>query len=381
MKGSKLKVIVIPEARCNMSCGYCYITAPSGGRMDDTVLHTLFAKVFHYNGADAISEFVWHGFEPLLAGRRFYEKVVKIQKLEFSQFPVVNYLQTNGTLLTPRLVEFLIASGFRLGVSLDGPQFIHDEYRRYPNGKGTFVDVMRGIDLIREVEASVGVIGVLTPFSIEHITDIYDFFKRERLEFDLLPVTPVKEDSRQNKALRLTPKQYATAAIKLFDLWFSDSQPPQIRSCDSWTLAVLDTTIGQECTYSGNCFERHISIDPCGDVWPCERFDGVDGFKFGNILTDDLTETIIPKIEELVTARRKVIERSCGSCSWYPVCQGGCPHQAFAFKEDYQLKDYFCEAYKAIFQHIKPKVEAQLERAYILTNTGSQKVANSIERK
>lgn len=381
MKGPKVGVIVIPVARCNLSCAYCYITAPSGGRMDDTILHTIFAKVFHYNGADAISKFTWHGFEPLLAGKPFYEKVVKIQKQEFSQFPVVNYLQTNGTLLTPELAEFLIASGFRLGVSLDGPQLTHDKYRRYPSGKGTYVDVMRGIDSIRKTGASLGVIGVLTSSGAEHIAEIYDFFKRERLEFDLLPVTLVKEDSKQNKAFRLTPKQYGTAAIKLFDLWFSDSQPPQIRSCDSWTLAVLGTTIGQECTYSGNCFVRNISVDPCGDVWPCERFDGVDGFKLGNILTDDITEIINSKVEELVTARRKVIERSCGPCSWYPVCQGGCPHQAFAFKKDYRLKDYFCEAYKAIFQHIKPKVEAQLERAYILTNTGSQKVANSSERR
>jgi len=380
MKGPKLTVIVVPVARCNMSCAYCYITAPSGGSMDDTILHTIFAKVFHYNGPDAISDFCWHGFEPLLAGKRFYENVVKIQKQEFGQFPVVNSLQTNGTLLTPELVEFLIANEFRLGVSLDGPQFIHDEYRRYHSGKGTFVDVMRGIDLIREIDANIGVIGVLTPLGAEHIADIYDFFKRERLEFDLLPVTPVKEDSRQNKALRLSPKQYATAAVKLFDLWFSDSEPPRIRSCDSWTLAVLGTTIGQECGYSGNCFVRFISVDPCGDVWPCDRFNGVHGFKLGNILSDSLTETIIPKAEELLAARRKVIEHSCNSCPAYTACQGGCPHQAFAYRADYRLKDYFCEAYKAIFQYIKPKVKAQLERAYTLTNTDSQKVANS-ERK
>ncbi len=295
MKGPKLTVIVVPVARCNLSCAYCYITAPSGGSMDDTILHTVFTKVFHYNGADAISEFIWHGFEPLLAGKRFYENVVKIQNQEFSQFPVVNRLQTNGTLLTSELAEFSTTNKFRLGVSLDGPQFIHDEYRRYPSGKGSFIDAMHGIDLIRRIGGSVAAIGVLTPLGAEHITDIYDFFKREKLDFDLLPVTLVRKDDKQSKALRLTPKQYATAAIELFDLWFSDSQPPQIRSCDSWTLAALGTTIGQECTYSGNCFARNITVDPCGNVWPCERFNGVDRFKLGNILTDSLTETIIPQ--------------------------------------------------------------------------------------
>lgn len=345
--------------------------------MDDTVLHTLFEKVFHYNGADSISEFIWHGFEPLLAGGRFYENVVKTEKQEFGQFPVVNYLQTNGTLLTREYVEFFIANGFRLGVSLDGPQFIHDEYRRYPNGKGTFVDVMRGIDLIREVGASVGVIGVLTPFSIEHIKEIYDFFKRERLDFDLLPVTPVKDNIRQNKKLRLSPKEYAIAAIKLFDLWFSDMQPPQIRSCDSWTLAALGIPIGQECTFSGDCFVRVITVDPCGDVWPCDRFYGVNGFKLGNILIDSLTDTIVPKAEELLTVRRKLIEQSCNACSAYTACQGGCPHQAFAYSGDYRLKDYFCEAYKTIFQYIKPKVNAQLEKAHTLTNKGGEKLSNS----
>jgi uncharacterized protein len=362
MNNRKLTTIMIPIEQCNLSCAYCYNTERSGDIMDDKTLYATFEKVLDYNGADVTTNFIWHGSEPLLAGKHFYENVIKIQKDKFSRFPISNNIQTNGVLVTPEFIKFFAENDFHLGISIDGPQYIHDKYRRYADGKETFSDVMRGIDLTKKTNVDVGALGVLTKSSAEHIGEVYDFFKAEKLDFDLLPFAPGAKDYIGNEELGLTSEDYSNAAIKLFDLWLSDSQPLGIRSCDSWALAALGVR-SPECTYSGDCLTKYITVGPSGDVWPCNRFYRVDDFKLGNILTDSLSGTIIPKAEELQSARQKKIESSCGECQAYVSCQGGCPSQAFAYKGDYQLKDSFCEAYKTILQHADLKVKTQLENA------------------
>lgn len=362
MNHRKLTPIIVPKEQCNLSCTYCYNPPRSGDIMDIMTLYATLEKVLYYNGVNVTSEFILHGSEPLLAGRDFYENLVKLQKNKFSRFPVANYLQTNGLLLTPELLEFFTTNEFHLGISVDGPRYIHDRYRKDAEGKGTFSDVMRSIDLTKKAGARIGTLGVLTKSSAEHIEEVYNFFKAEKLDFDLLPFTPPAKDNTRNKELILTPKEYADAAIKLFDLWFSDPQPPGMRSCESWTLTALGAT-ETECTYSGNCFVNYITVGPSGDVWPCNRFYKVNDFRLGNILTNSLSETIIPKAEALLSERQKKIESSCSGCDIYSACRGGCPSQAFTYTGDYRLRDHFCEAYKNILHYIKPKIKAQLEKA------------------
>ena len=59
-----------------------------------------------------------------------------------------NCIQTNGTLLTPEWCQFLKNHGFLVGVSIDGPQKLHDKYRRTTTNKHTFSKVMKSIDML-----------------------------------------------------------------------------------------------------------------------------------------------------------------------------------------------------------------------------------------
>lgn len=91
-----------------------------------------------------VASFAWQGGEPLLAGKPFFEQVVRLQAAYAPPRTVIsNALQTNGTLLDAEWAAFFKQYAFLIGVSLDGPQPIHDKHRVTGSGAGSYQAVMR----------------------------------------------------------------------------------------------------------------------------------------------------------------------------------------------------------------------------------------------
>ena len=119
---------------CNLDCEYCFytekealFTGNQAFEMSDDVLENFIKK---YIAAQRTSEvsFVWQGGEPTLIGLDFYKKVVRLQTKYANGKKIENSLQTNGTLLDEEWCEFLAKHQFMVGLSLDGPEYIHDRY-------------------------------------------------------------------------------------------------------------------------------------------------------------------------------------------------------------------------------------------------------------
>ncbi len=64
--------------------------------------------------------------EPTLMGIEFFEKALKLEKKYAKGKPVRNTLQTNGTPLDDDWCRFLKKNDFLVGLSLDGPEELHD---------------------------------------------------------------------------------------------------------------------------------------------------------------------------------------------------------------------------------------------------------------
>src|SRR5512137_172246 len=95
--------------------------------------------------------FSWHGGEPLLLGVDFFRKVVALQrKHQPLHQRITNGIQTNGLPLDEDWCRFLAIEGFAVGLSLDGPQEMHDRYRVTRGQKPTHKEVMRGYGLLRQ---------------------------------------------------------------------------------------------------------------------------------------------------------------------------------------------------------------------------------------
>ena len=121
----------------------------------------------------------------------FFKRVVRLQKSLAGQKTITNSLQTNGTLLTEKWCAFLKKHGFMVGISLDGPEEIHDRYRRDRKGNGTFDRVMRGLKLLQKHGVDFNVLACVARETAKRPLDVYRFLRGEGVEF--IQFTPIVE--------------------------------------------------------------------------------------------------------------------------------------------------------------------------------------------
>src|SRR5512145_1179795 len=141
---------------CNLDCAYCFYlskeTLPNGpgkGRMSAEVLENFIRQYIAGVTGDEVV-FSWQGGEPSLLGLDFFRKVITLErKYAKPGQRIENDLQTNGTLITEEWCEFLKQNRFLVGLSIDGPQELHDRYRVTKGGQPTFDKVFNAAKLLQ----------------------------------------------------------------------------------------------------------------------------------------------------------------------------------------------------------------------------------------
>ena len=139
---------------CNLNCAYCYYLekqklyaeSPKQEMSDETLERYIHDYIAIQPGDSVL--FTWHGGEPLVRSRAFYEKALALQQKHAAGKQIENALQTNGTLLTDDWCRFLAEHRFLVGISIDGTEEMHDRYRLSRSGRGTWRQVMHGIELL-----------------------------------------------------------------------------------------------------------------------------------------------------------------------------------------------------------------------------------------
>lgn len=123
--------------------------------MDDD---TLEAYVRHYIAASEPQNevaFTRQGGEPTLLGLDFYRRAVKLQAKYGAGRKISNSFQTNGVLLDDKWCAFLAENHFLVGLSLDGPAEIHNQYRVTKGGRPTHKLVMRALTLLQNIMSTI----------------------------------------------------------------------------------------------------------------------------------------------------------------------------------------------------------------------------------
>ena len=185
-------LILEPVQRCNLRCLYCYSDGSGAGVMSRQTLQTALEKTARYAERQGFREIhvLWHGGEPLLAGLGFFRAALKMLDGLASDLKFHHYLQTNSLLLDDDFCAFFRDHEFQIGISLDGPQALHDSMRIGADGQGSHAAVLEKVRLLEAQGVSVGFNAVATRVSLGQEEAIYRFFQGLGYGFRVNPMVP-----------------------------------------------------------------------------------------------------------------------------------------------------------------------------------------------
>jgi uncharacterized protein len=296
----------------------------------------------------------WHGGEPLLAGLSFYENAVEICTSVQSKYGVkINHkMQSNATLINDKWIDFFLKNNFKVGTSLDGmPE--ENDHRIKVNGASSHEDAVRGILLMKSRGMDSSMLSVLTRAHLHNLDEHYKFVKE--IGVRSFKVNPCIVNKVEEKHLQVQPVEWGKSMCNLFDIWFDDPTPPRNREFES---IIRSFFVGRHtlCSHCKTCFKNFLSIVPSGDIYPCAKLINDDPMFFmGNI--NDGIKSILEKYSRL---SRDYDDLGCNECKWKPICNGGCTAYAYFANGNINTRDYLCEGYKILYQHIYDKIEGTL---------------------
>jgi uncharacterized protein len=362
-------LIVKGTRLCNLRCNYCHDWRIGRDQtMPFDVLATLVARVLQDDSHDMV-DFIWHGGETTMLPITFYEKAVFLQ----SRFRrpgqlVTNVIQTNGTRLTPKWVKFLRENHFGIGLSLDGPPEIHDQYRRYASGRPSFFDVGRGIDLLKDQRVPFSILMVIDDAALRAGADrIFEFFLEKKIKsYSLLYVKPINQPNVPPGTLTssyMNPTQMTAFLMRLYDRWCEHGDPEiRIRELEGLRKQIIGQCSG-DCTLAGRCFGKFFIIEPNGDVAHCDLFLGDDQYVFGNILSSDFSAFRQSSKFALLQAENERALNAMRLCSEFAVCNGGCPHDRYLSIRHNPSHRVDCCGLQDLIRHIRGHLDQAPHRS------------------
>ena len=341
------------SAVCNLDCSYCFYLdrdadpykALPGRRMTDETLERLVDTFLFYSYPNSV--FAFQGGEPTLAGLGFFRKLVEYQKQHGRAGQnVSNALQTNAMLIDEAWCELFHEYNWLLGVSIDGPEQMHDLYRFNKQGRGTWKRVMQSIELLKKQKVDFNALCVLSQANVDKPRELYKFYRS--IGIDNVQYIPLAEFDAEGKPLpfTITPEQYGRFLCETFDLWWPDRRKMRIRFFDNIAESLAGMKPGS-CTMHETC-DSYVVVEYNGDVYPCDFF--VEGsWKLGNITLDSWAEISRRQRRNSFASKKTLAHPECQVCEYQNICHGGCPKFRHGPQRQFEDLDYFCSAYKMIF--------------------------------
>ncbi|MBQ3130147.1 MAG: anaerobic sulfatase-maturation protein [Bacteroidaceae bacterium] len=366
-------------AHCNLACDYCYYLEKqklyqNGDKhvMSDQLTEVFIREYIQSQFGNEVN-FTWHGGEPMIRPLSYYKKVVRWQRRYAEGKAILNCLQTNGTLLTPEWCRFLHDEGWLVGISIDGPQDMHDAYRMKRNGGPTWEKVMHGIEMLDRYEVEWNAMAVVNDITAARPLDFYRFF-RDEIECRYLQFTPVVERIRRHEDGRhlahvmdgdeyavapfsVTPEAWGSFLCTMFDEWYNNDVGEMFVQTFEATLANWVGMTPGVCSLSDWCGHAAV-MEHNGDIYCCDHFVFPE-YYLGNIRNRGILDMLNSERQmAFADMKTKGLPTQCRQCRWQFACHGECPRNRFAKTKDGEPGlNYLCEGYRRYFEHVAPFME------------------------
>lgn len=359
---------------CNLDCKYCFYLEKEKLYPDDTdwampedVLETFIHDHIEAHSVPEV-QFAWQGGEPTLLGVDYFRKVVEFQKKYAGDKSIQNAFQTNGVLLNDEWCEFFKENDFLIGISIDGPEELHDHYRVDRGGRPSFKKVMRGLDYLKKHEVEFNTLTVVNRKNQDHPLEVYRFLKEigslvmqfiplvERIAAEpsslLKMVLPVQDGSLANWSVE--PEPYGNFLCTIFDEWVREDVGKHFVQLFDVSLQSWIGMPASLCWFREACGAA-VALEHNGDLYSCDHFVYPEN-RLGNIMNTPLSSLMnSPQQRQFGRDKRETLPQYCLDCDVRFACHGECPKHRFIKTPDGEDGlNYLCAGYKRFFRHINP---------------------------
>ena len=312
--------------------------------------------------------FGWQGGEPTLMGLEFFQSVVQLQSRCGRPGAVVaNGLQTNATRITDELAALFARYRFLVGVSLDGPQALHDASRTDAGGGGSFGRVLDGIALLQRHGVAFNALVAVSAVNVDRVEEVYRFLLEQGiLHHQYIPIVELDEGGAP-LPFSVTGEQWGRFLLRLFELWYPDRYKVSVRQFDSVVARLADGTETM-CTMGRDC-RSYFLVEHNGDVYPCDFFVEPD-LRLGNIHTASWDDLGRSEVYGEFGLRKPAWHPECETCAFLELCAGDClKHRVGAAAAG--APSWLCRGWQAFYGESLPAFrrlarEVQRQRSRVL---------------
>jgi uncharacterized protein len=349
------------SADCNLRCTYCFYLEKASlypdnkvHRMSHEVLDRMISS--YLKTPQGLYSFGWQGGEPLLMGFDFFKETIRLQK-QYGKpgLQAANGVQTNGTLITEDFAKLFRDYNFLVGISLDGPEEIHNKYRVNIQGKGTFASVMTGIDLLRKHRVEFNILVLVSESNVERGKEVYNFLVENGFYYHQYIPCVEFDDEGNLLPYSINGKQWGQFLSDVFDEWYpKDTHKVSIRHLDSVLEHLIRGTYNV-CTMGGMCNQYYV-VEHNGDIYPCDFFVEPD-LKLGNIMEDEWGQFERNSTYRKFGSQKTNWNSLCSTCHYLEFCSGDCLKNRFSKANDPTLLSVLCEGWKMFYKKTLPPLK------------------------
>jgi uncharacterized protein len=362
-------VEIFVTQKCNLGCTYCSAQAGSDmPHLNPDLARRAIDQAFLLPPALPLS-IELAGGEPFVNFKLFCDLVLYIeQKSRELGRSVRVFTQTNGTTVTPKIVDFLKIHGISVGVSIDGPADLHDTARPRANGKGSFDQVMRGVSLLRDGGIRFGIITVLTRHNAKHAERMVQFFcELGARSVKINPVNLIGDANITWNTVGISGEEY----FEFLDSFLDATLHSGIKLREGNLAECIKNLVFRVHEYRcmrSNCGagQTFFVVDSRGDIFPCAHSTGIESWRLGSLVDAERAggfASLGARSEVVNTiARRRVDDmRATSSCHWRHFCEGGCAVNAFQAHGSVASKDPLCSFYEKMYPRLFQRLSTSPE--------------------
>jgi len=344
-----VEIMINASQICNLNCSYCFVDKGRFhyGKKYVKKLSPYYAERLIKDlpkGIPWAREFSIHfyGGEPLLNLPAIRAALDAAEEMKNSHFTFS--ITTNGTILNKEVISLLRRGNFKVILSVDGPAFIHDAYRRTKKDKPTHAKVMKFLQKLRS-DPKLTVQGscvIRKGWSLhqarEYLSTIdVDTFKAQAVRLPSDHPLALSELERKNYITHLT--EIADEVIECL----RKGKTPRDNRFNSRVLQILKGT--RRTSYCG-AGKFIFGVAANGSIFPCALLAGRRDMELGNL--DEPVSIWVERGKKWAEANSP--RNECRKCWALPLCGGGCPVMYYACGErECELTRVNCELALAIF--------------------------------